>query len=114
MKTKRTWLVSCGLLVLALVGPSGLSAAAPCCGITAIDTKSGVVTMKDTTTGQTFRFKLDDPELIGSLRIGQAVEADFKTMRVTVWPMYVRVFLDRSSEVAELNESNNFKEKTLH
>lgn len=27
--------------------------------------------------------------------------------------MYVRVFLDRFSEVAELNESNNFKEKTL-
>ena len=27
--------------------------------------------------------------------------------------MYVRVFLDRWGEVAELNESNNFKEKTL-
>jgi hypothetical protein len=27
--------------------------------------------------------------------------------------MYVRVFLDRFSEVAELDESNNFKEKTL-
>lgn len=27
--------------------------------------------------------------------------------------MYVRVFLDRFNEVAELNESNNFKEKTL-
>ncbi len=28
--------------------------------------------------------------------------------------MYVRVFLDRFNEVAELNESNNFKEKTLN
>lgn len=27
--------------------------------------------------------------------------------------MYVRVFLDRWAEVAELNEGNNFKEKTL-
>lgn len=27
--------------------------------------------------------------------------------------LYVRVFLDRFNEVAELNESNNFKEKTL-
>lgn len=27
--------------------------------------------------------------------------------------MYVRVFLDRFNEIAELNESNNFKEKTL-
>lgn len=27
--------------------------------------------------------------------------------------LYVRVFLDRFDEVAELNESNNFKEKTL-
>jgi hypothetical protein len=28
-------------------------------------------------------------------------------------PIYGRVFLDRFGEIAELNESNNFKEKTL-
>ncbi len=63
-----------------------------------------------------------------SMAFGPLPSADFdklmelepgQTKKLTIgntWAagnMYVRVFLDRFNEVSELNESNNFKEKTL-
>jgi len=59
-------------------------AAAPCCAITAIDVKTGVVTAKETATGQTFQFKVTDAALLNSLKVGQGVYANFKTRQVSV------------------------------
>lgn len=70
----------------AMVGPVPADAAEPCCGITAIDAKAQTVTARETKTGRTFQFKVADAKLLSSLKIGQAVHADFKTMKVSVQP----------------------------
>ena len=61
-------------------------AAEPCCGITAIDAKSQTATARETKTGRTFQFRVADFKTASSLRVGQAVHADFKTMKVSVRP----------------------------
>ena len=65
---------------------SDARAGAVCCAVTAVDARSGVVSARETATGRTFQFKLDDTELIDLIKVGQVVEADFKTMKVTVRP----------------------------
>ena len=57
-----------------------------CCGITTIDAKTQTVTAKETKTGRTFQFQVADAKTLGSLKVGQAVHADFKTMKVSVRP----------------------------
>jgi len=54
----------------------------PCCQITSINTASGVVSARDNSTGQSFRFFVKDSVLITSLKEGQAIFADFKTQQV--------------------------------
>jgi hypothetical protein len=54
--------------------------------VTAVDARAGVVTARETGSGRPFQFKLDDAALASSIKVGQIVEADFKTMKVTVRP----------------------------
>ena len=61
-------------------------AAEPCCSITALDAKTQTVTAKETRTGRTFQFKVADTKLLTALKFGQAVHADFKTMKVSLNP----------------------------
>ena len=61
-------------------------AADPCCSITAIDANSQTVTAKEMKTGRTFQFKVADMKILSSLKVGQAVHADFKTNKVSVNP----------------------------
>ena len=68
------------LVLVARVAQAG----APCCNITAIDARAGVVTAKDTATGRTAQLKVSDAKLLGSLKVGQAVNANFTTGSVTV------------------------------
>lgn len=57
------------------------------CTITAIDIKSGLVTAKDKTTGETCQFKVKDRKLLKTWKIGQVVAVDFRTGRVkTITP----------------------------
>jgi Cu/Ag efflux protein CusF len=105
-----------GVLALVLFSPSNAIAAQPCCGITAIDARSGVITAKETATGRTFQFKLDDAALLGTVKVGQVVEADFKTMKVTVHPPGVSpccaiTGIDARTGVVTLKE-NTLKENT--
>jgi hypothetical protein len=55
----------------------------PCCGITAIDTKTGQVTARVTATGQTFSFTAS-PSVLNSLKVGQGVYANFTSKQVSV------------------------------
>jgi hypothetical protein len=74
-----------GLIVsgaLAALAPPAL-AATPCCSITAIDAKTGIVTARENASGKVFQFKAAEATLKG-LHVGQAVEAEFKTGRVTI------------------------------
>jgi hypothetical protein len=70
----------------ALMGPLPAFAAEPCCNVTAIDSKTQTVTAKETRTGRTFQFKVADARLLTSLKVGQAVSANFTTMKVSVQP----------------------------
>ena len=63
-----------------------VQAGEPCCTITAIDTASKAVTAKETKTGRTFQFNVTDARTLGTVRIGQPVHADFKTMKVSLTP----------------------------
>lgn len=77
------------LLAVAALAPRA-EAGTPCCSITAIDAKTGLVTAKVNATGKTFQFKVDQPgsvkgvKQLNSLKVGQQIYADFKTHTVSV------------------------------
>ncbi|HET7319659.1 MAG TPA: hypothetical protein VFK23_11025 [Nitrospirota bacterium] len=76
-----------GLIIGALIAvsvPPEVSAATPCCTITSIDMKTGILTAKDTATGETFEFKLGNPAKISNIKIGDQVSTDFRNREVTV------------------------------
>ena len=58
----------------------------PCCAISAIDRAAHRVTARETTTGRTFQFRLPDMRALQALKVGQAIHADFKTMKVSLRP----------------------------
>ena len=64
--------------------PPEVSAATPCCSITAIDTKTGIVTAKDTATGETIEFRLGDAAQGKNIKIGDPVSTDSQTREVTI------------------------------
>jgi len=72
------------LVVLFLAGPAPAMADTPCCKITDIDTKKGIVSARETTTSRQFKFSLTNPVLVRRIKIGQGVQADFAAGKVTV------------------------------
>ncbi len=75
------------LVVLGAVGWADDSfSSEPCCSITAIDAKAGTVTAREIGSKRTFQFQVSDAALLRSLRVGQAIAADFKTRKVSVDP----------------------------
>ncbi len=87
------WMVA-GLgvfLVLAVVLAPGARANDPNNGIiTAIDARSGLVTARETATGRTFQFKVSSILLLRTLKVGQAVEADFGAKSVSITGVHTR------------------------
>jgi len=55
-----------------------------CCNITSIDAATGTVTAKVIATGKTFDFKVTNQALLQSLKLGQAVYANFTTHQVSL------------------------------
>lgn len=53
-----------------------------CCAIVRIDARAALVTARETTTGFTFRFAVKTRRLLGTLKIGQPVWADFAAKTV--------------------------------
>src|ERR1051325_4601402 len=56
----------------------------PCCNITAINTQTGLVTATVKATGQVFQFHLSDASELKSLKVGQAIYANFATKQVSL------------------------------
>jgi Cu/Ag efflux protein CusF len=56
----------------------------PCCNITAVDAATGIATAKEIATGRVFRFEVKDKTLLTSLKVGQAVFADFGSSKVRI------------------------------
>src|SRR5262245_15225184 len=80
-------IVSVGLALS--VSPAGgepprIDAGVPCCNITGYTPVDGIVTAKETATGRIFQFKVTDPALLKTLKVGQKVWADFGTKKVSV------------------------------
>jgi hypothetical protein len=46
----------------------------PCCGVTAVNAATGVVTMKDAKTGQTFNVTVQNKSKLNAIRVGQRVD----------------------------------------
>jgi hypothetical protein len=69
-----------------LIGFAPADASEPCCAITALDAKTQTATAKETKTGRTFQFKVADTKVLSTLKVGQPVHADFKTMKVSLNP----------------------------
>jgi hypothetical protein len=49
-------------------------AAVPCCSITAIDTKGGLITIKEKATGATCQYRVADAGALRNLKVGGAVD----------------------------------------
>ena len=56
----------------------------PCCNIQSVDPVNGIVTGKVGATGRTFRFEVKDAALLGTLKVGQRIWADFGTSKVRI------------------------------
>src|SRR5690242_6836331 len=67
----------------ALGGPPPQAGAA-CCSVTRANPMNGVVTAKVNSTGQQFQFTLGNLAQARTLRIGQAVYANFSTRQVSL------------------------------
>jgi Cu/Ag efflux protein CusF len=65
-------------------GNAGADPGEPCCNVTSIDAATGIVTARVTASGRVFRFQVKDAALLGSMKAGQKVFADFGTKRVRV------------------------------
>jgi len=64
--------------------PPEVSAGTPCCTVTTVNVKTGIVTAKNTATGETFKFRLVKAAQIGNIKVGDQVSTDFQTRQVTV------------------------------
>ena len=58
------------------------SASPACCAIVRIDLERSVVTARETATGFTFRFQVKARRLLGTLKVGHPVWADFSARSV--------------------------------
>lgn len=81
MRIRSLIAISTATLLVAFAGES--LAASPCCGIVSV-APSGAVSARETATGRTFEFQVADRRLLSTLKVGQPVYADFKTMKVSV------------------------------
>ena len=63
------------LTLITLLLAERADAAVPCCAITAIDTKSGLITVKEKATEATCQYQVTDVRAIGRLKVGQPVDA---------------------------------------
>jgi hypothetical protein len=61
-----------------------LYAGQPCCSITAVDSRTGLVTGKENATGRTFQFQAGNAALLKLLRPGTQVYANFTAKQVSL------------------------------
>src|SRR4030042_38951 len=88
-RTMKTWVLVSGMALIlgasiAVSVPPEVGAGTPCCSITTVDRKTGIVTAKNTATGEIFKFRIGDAAQIGNIKIGDQVSTDFQTRQVTV------------------------------
>ena len=73
-------LLVCGLALAAGEAYSG----EPCCNITSVNAKSGLVKARVLDGSRTFEFTVKDKSTLSQLRAGQRIYADFGTHQVSI------------------------------
>jgi hypothetical protein len=56
----------------------------PCCGITSVNAKSGLVKARALDGSRTFQFTVKDRSALSQLRVGQQIYGDFGTRQVSI------------------------------
>lgn len=84
MRRLMFWAACGSLFAGAFLILPGAASAQSCCSVTAIDLRSGAVSAKENATGRSFQFRVADGKVLGSLRVGQGVYANFKTSQVSL------------------------------
>lgn len=79
----RHTILLAGVSLLAGV-PTEAQTPAACCSITAIEAATGVVSGKVSANGSVFQFKVADARTLSTLRVGQAVYANFAGKQVSL------------------------------
>lgn len=79
----RFELASLGALLLVFFGEASAQEK-PCCSITSIDARSGLVSAEVIATGQGFHFKPNNLAFLNSMKVGEGVYANFKTQKVSL------------------------------
>ncbi|MDQ6801033.1 MAG: copper-binding protein [Acidobacteriota bacterium] len=69
---------------LMLLCSAAAFAGEPCCGIKSIDLRTGVVKAVDTRSSKVFEFTVTNATLLRSLKVGDAINADFAKNIVTL------------------------------
>lgn len=57
---------------------------AACCVVTAIDSRTGIVTAKENATSRTFEFRVTEEKVLLGVHLGQGAYANFKTHQVSL------------------------------
>jgi hypothetical protein len=83
---KRAIFALCGTLLCCGIFVTGARAQnqPACCSITAIDVRTGNISAKVSASGQTFQFRVNDTQLLPSLRVGQGVYANLGAKEVSL------------------------------
>lgn len=76
----KSVLLVCGLAFAAGEADAGT----PCCSITSVNQKSGVVKAKALDGSRTFQFTVKDKSALSQLHVGQEVYGDFGTNKVSI------------------------------
>ncbi len=79
-------LLATALAVAASAQPvhTRLQPADPCCGVVAVNARTGIVTARVKATGATFEFRVTNPRLLAGLHAGSAVYANFGAKQVSL------------------------------
>ena len=72
------------LTLVLLAGTMAWAQAPPCCSVTAIDARTGVVSAKVNATAAAFQFSVTDKRVLAGMRVGQGVYANFAARQVSL------------------------------
>lgn len=73
------------VLALASLSAGKLAAQTPaCCSITGVERGTGVISAKVNASNQAFQFKMNNAKTLATVRVGQAVYANFRTGQVSL------------------------------
>src|SRR5688572_9128135 len=72
------------LLFTSLATSQETFALEPCCSVVSVNTRAGIVSVQENATRRRFDVKVDNPVMLGRIRAGQKVNADFAAGKASI------------------------------